>query len=545
MFADVFDRIPFNLRNEGYSKVFVAHSYRDKRRADLRGAVRRAFEPELTPYYADTELGTRYLLTKLAQRIAVSRLALFDLSQANPNVMVELGLALGLNKQILLCCHTKYDVPEFIQGVGVIRYHNYIQLSAILENQKYQAIDTAIASPKTGWCQLCQQRCGGRKELPSRSKYGLIVDDAPNVGYQEDFMSSLRQVFFNLDDRISPLTLKDATQSEMRLLCGLVHSIRKSRFTALRFVQGMSPLVLFMFGLSFGLRVPLIVLVEHDPQIIPSNLAGYPRFEYQNFIQIQEFLSEQLPVFLKQVDASASLADWTSKFGLKAGEALGNIQTILPQREMRFEDKLEAALILSLYAVKSRAGSLMLLSGDKLKIEAMVAPRIEMDEVGNWREFDISEGICGRVVREREPYSTGDVHNDSIYKESTFDKNLMSLAAVPITYAGKVLGVLNADSREPDFFNETDLEVLGIVARMLAPIVARERVAPGSDDYGDSTHVRSQLLRDPICLNCNESSVVLSFRSIDDEKGLRYRMISKCTACGHEEGIRTYMLRAY
>lgn len=459
--------------------------------------------------------------------------------------MVELGLALGLNKQILLCCHTKYDVPEFIQGVGVIKYRDYIQLSAILENQKYQAIETAIASPKTGWCQLCQQQCGGRNELPSRSEHGLIVDDAPDVGYQEDFMSSLRQVFSLGDIDIPALTLKDATQLEMRSLCGLVHSIRKSRFTALRFVQGMSPLVPFLFGLSFGLRVPPILLVEHDPQIIPSNLAGYPRFEYQNFIQIQEFLSEQLPIFLKQVDASVSLADWTSKFGLKASEALGNIQTILAQREMRFEDKLQATLILSLYAAKSRAGSLMLLSGNKLKIEAMVAPKIEMDEVGNWREFDISEGICGRVVREREPYSTGDVHNDSIYKESTFDKNLMSLAAVPITYAGKVLGVLNADSREPDFFNETDLEVLGIVARMLAPIVARERVAPGSDDYGDSTHVRSQLLRDPICLNCNESSVVLSFRSIDDEKGLRYRMISKCTACGHEEGIRTYTLRAY
>lgn len=64
MFANVFDQIPLNLRNQGPSKIFVAHSYRDKRRADLRGAVRRAFEPELTPYYADTELGTRHLLIK-------------------------------------------------------------------------------------------------------------------------------------------------------------------------------------------------------------------------------------------------------------------------------------------------------------------------------------------------------------------------------------------------------------------------------------------------------------------------------------------------
>ena len=548
MFSYVFDQIPLDLRNQGHSKVFVGHSYSDQRSTDLRGAIRRAFEPELTPYFADKELRTVHILTKVAQLIAVSRLVLLDLSQFNPNVMIELGLALGLNKRILLCCHTKYDIPDFLQGIGIIRYHDYTQLSAIVENQKYH-INTAIASHKISWCQLCQQQCNGRKELRYPKNCSLIIDDAPDAGHQEDFKDSLCQVFESVG--VTHLTLDTAKQSQMRLLCSYTHSIRRCKFTVFRFVRGMSPLVPFLFGLSFGLRVHPVLLVERDPQIVPSDLGGYSWIEYQNFVSLQKALLEQLPTFLDRINDSISLENLTAKFDTKAREAIGNIQTILSQRGLRFEDRLQAALVLSLYAVKSRAGSLMLREGARLRIWAMAAPKIEMDEVGNWNAFDISEGICGKVTREQKSYRTGNIHEDSYYKKSTFDRHLMSLCAIPIVYENKVLGVLNADSREQDFFDDIDIEILETASRLLAPIIFRDKVIASNDEPSDSTHVQSQLARDPICQKCNKHPIALIFRHLGgdygDDEGLRYRMISKCTDtnCDHEEEIRTYMLHSH
>ena len=162
MFSYVYGQIPLEWRNMGHSKIFVAHSFRDQKKVDLRSTIRRAFEPELTPYYADTELDASHLLIKLARRIEVSRLFVGDLSQINPNVMIEFGIALGRNKRILLCGSYGTDFPKFLWGVSAIRYPDYKTLEDELDRQKSEAVDSPLSPSTSDRCQLCGLSCAGR-----------------------------------------------------------------------------------------------------------------------------------------------------------------------------------------------------------------------------------------------------------------------------------------------------------------------------------------------------------------------------------------------
>jgi hypothetical protein len=341
----------------------------------------------------------------------------------------------------------------------------------------------------------------------------------------------------------------------MRTLCGLVHSLKMSRLAFFRFTPEMSLLVPFLFGLSYGLEVYPILVTEKGTDIIPSDLQGFDRIDYQSFEDFNTHLAEKMPSYLNDIESSTIPGEW-AKFDIKTKEALSQIQNFisLPSPQVNGtsanEDKMQIALALGLYAIRCSAGSLMVITPNKrLRIKALVAPSAEMDEVGAWREFDISEGICGWVATNKTPYRTGDrqiVNGNVTYKPRSFDKNLMALACVPVIYQGDVVGVINADSREQDFFREGDIEVLSIVANMLAPFVADEAHHFSSDEVTEaSTEVEAELRRGHTCTICHKkNTIVLGFKRIDDKDGLRYRMYLRCSNCNVPEEIRTYILRS-
>ena len=356
-----------------------------------------------------------------------------------------------------------------------------------------------------------------------------------------------------------PITLREAEKTHVRILCAYVQALRSSRIAFFRFVPGMCPLVPFLFGLSFGLEVYPVVIAEKDSNVIPTDLQGFDRIDYQSFHDITEQLDEKLPSYFESINKSSIPAEWL-KLDSKARDALTQIQNFLDSNAVQLEgprtaakssneDKMQIALALGLYAIRCSAGSLMVKApGGKLRIKALVAPGAEMDAVGEWREFDINEGICGWVTRNKRAFLTGDRNTvsgeDIYYARRSFDRNLVSLACVPIFHGGEVVGVINADSREQDFFRESDLEVLGIVAGLLAPTVANEFHNFDQEDYSNVTQVESELQKGHICLNCGQSTVVLGFKRKDDEEGLRYRMYLRCTACNHTYDIHTYSLRS-
>ena len=81
--------------------------------------------------YGNTDLQTKHLLSIMKSNIKKSDFSLFDLSDWNPNVALELGLAEGLKRKagkdyyILLNTRRSSDVPSDIRGLQRLEYTSY------------------------------------------------------------------------------------------------------------------------------------------------------------------------------------------------------------------------------------------------------------------------------------------------------------------------------------------------------------------------------------------------------------------------------------
>jgi len=78
-------------------------------------------------FYADTRLQTKHLLEILRKYIATADFCIFDISEWNPNVALEIGLADGMDAEyyILVNRGLSKGVPADIQGIQRIEYSNF------------------------------------------------------------------------------------------------------------------------------------------------------------------------------------------------------------------------------------------------------------------------------------------------------------------------------------------------------------------------------------------------------------------------------------
>lgn len=77
----------------------------------------------LTPIRADADIfGTGKIIDQIWQGINNSKILVAELTNRNPNVFYELGLAHALNKPVVLICSNESDVPFDLQHIRVIYY---------------------------------------------------------------------------------------------------------------------------------------------------------------------------------------------------------------------------------------------------------------------------------------------------------------------------------------------------------------------------------------------------------------------------------------
>ncbi len=98
-----------------------------------------------------------------------------------------------------------------------------------------------------------------------------------------------------------------------------------------------------------------------------------------------------------------------------------------------------------------------------------------------------TQGIIGWVATHRQPLLVGDVDRDERYHEGF--SGTRSELAVPILFGSQLLGVIDVESQQPQFFDDEDRQLLDVVANHLA--IALSNMA--SQD-----HLRQQAIRDPL-----------------------------------------------
>ncbi len=116
--------------------------------------------------------------------------------------------------------------------------------------------------------------------------------------------------------------------------------------------------------------------------------------------------------------------------------------------------------------------AILLADKDKkiLKVQATAGYSEEVKQV----EIPFGEGVTGWVAVHQQPQRINDVTQDSRYIE--VGSNVRSELAIPLSYRGELLGVLNVESDQTGAYSENDEELLGTLGGSLAAIMANARL---------------------------------------------------------------------
>ena len=169
----------------------------------------------------------------------------------------------------------------------------------------------------------------------------------------------------------------------------------------------------------------------------------------------------------------------------KVIQSLNELQSN-PQAITSLSDLLEMVmniLTIALDAVKSKDGSILLLDdeNDELVFVAVVGDRSA--ELTDYR-IPAGAGVAGWVNLHKKAALVADVRKDDRWI-SAVDQSIgfhtQSLMAVPLILEDRVLGVIEVvNSRSENLFNEKDLELLQLVARLASYVFGSTEDDPES-----------------------------------------------------------------
>ncbi len=93
--------------------------------------------------------------------------------------------------------------------------------------------------------------------------------------------------------------------------------------------------------------------------------------------------------------------------------------------------------------------------------------------IDHWR-IPVGQGITGTAAATREPVRVSDVRNDPRYINAI--DAVRSELAVPLMFHGEVIGVLDLQSQQLDYFTHEQQEILTLLASRLAVAIENARL---------------------------------------------------------------------
>ena len=117
--------------------------------------------------------------------------------------------------------------------------------------------------------------------------------------------------------------------------------------------------------------------------------------------------------------------------------------------------------------------SVMLLDRESHNLTIRFAIGHTRDVVDHWR-IPLGQGITGTAAATREPVRVADVHGDPRYIKAI--DTVRSEMAVPLLLHGQVVGVVDLQSRHPDYFTHEQQTILTLLASRLAVAIENARL---------------------------------------------------------------------
>jgi hypothetical protein len=122
---------------EKKSRIFIAMPFSDDYKDSYEYGVKLVLKQKgLDHYKADNEIQNKDTMCKICNEIQICGKLIANISGLNPNVMLELGLAYGLGKEVIIIKDKKTTAISDLGGIEYIEYAHAVdlqqQLSSIL-----------------------------------------------------------------------------------------------------------------------------------------------------------------------------------------------------------------------------------------------------------------------------------------------------------------------------------------------------------------------------------------------------------------------------
>jgi hypothetical protein len=220
----------------------------------------------ITPQFDDRAGVGIERLFQVFREVFSANMCIFDISSEEKEQYIELGIALALNKRMIILARKDSSVPSRLASNNVIRYSDTKELRGRLEGALGQGLldEVQKAAPH---CQFCEKACPGMGALQYRNR--VLVLDNRRVLWM-GLMEVLESYLDKLD--VNMLRLTDAPIDPP--LCDLRGKIRESQFAISHLGNLSNADTMLALGMVIGLRVPRVILSRASQDELPSILAG-------------------------------------------------------------------------------------------------------------------------------------------------------------------------------------------------------------------------------------------------------------------------------
>lgn len=211
--------------------------------------------------WEELKVDGRLIINEVKDSISAATVCVFDLTDLNLNVLFELGIALALNKRIIICrdpadqtAARRFEEYALLTTIGYIRYksedHLYAQLADAVTSSTRTLWDDLLRGIQVALDETALLYVPSAKEDPASRKLSRVIDKH----------GKLDHVTINLDD-YGTMPLAWYVEEVYRCAVAIFHLTPSSDYLAER----MNPRVALLAGISMGLaRHVLFVAEESD-----------------------------------------------------------------------------------------------------------------------------------------------------------------------------------------------------------------------------------------------------------------------------------------
>ncbi|MFA5090914.1 MAG: GAF domain-containing protein [Candidatus Omnitrophota bacterium] len=215
------------------------------------------------------------------------------------------------------------------------------------------------------------------------------------------------------------------------------------------------------------------------------------------------------------------------KIYLRQIEAISKIANLITSG-LYLDEILRLVVQVTAELMNSKISSLMLLDLDKE--ELVIRATQSVSEAYNKKpNIKLGEGIIGRAARENKIICVPDVRKDSRYlnQDIARKEGLCSLASVPLSVKGRVIGVLNCYTSRRREFSKAELKVLTALADQAAIAIENAELDMRARSAEEALTIRKLIERakDILSQEANilpsEAYRLIQKQSMDKRKSMR------------------------